>query len=426
MIEQTADLVCAFKPNSAFFEAFGSQGWLALEHVIEAVPDGIPVILDAKRGDIASTAAAYARAAFDFLGVDAITASPYLGPDALEPLLSDPKRAVFMLCKTSNPGSDEMQRLPVAPEGEPLYLHLARGAASYGGPENLGLVVGATDPQAVAAVRQAAPGYWILAPGVGAQGGNLEAALQAGLWPDGMGMVIPASRSIALADNPPTEADRLRLAINRLRGEVATKPAGRLPPMLAELADDLLAAGCVRFGQFTMKSGLQSPIYIDLRLLASHPRLLGSVAAAYNRLLEGLSFDRLAALPYAGMPITTALALQTGKPMIYARKETKAYGTQAAVEGTYLEGETAVVIDDLVTTGESKFESIERLEDVGLRVREVVVLIDRQSGAKQRLEKAGYRLHAVFRLKDMIDHWEAKGALPAEQVRMVREFLEKQ
>jgi uridine monophosphate synthetase len=426
MIEQTADLVCAFKPNSAFFEAFGSQGWLALEQVIEAVPDGIPVILDAKRGDIASTATAYARAAFEFLGVDAITASPYLGPDALEPLLSDPKRAVFMLCKTSNPGADEIQRLPVAPEGEPLYVHLARRAARYGGPENLGLVVGATDPQAMAAVRQAASGYWILAPGVGAQGGNLEAALQAGLWPDGMGMVIPASRSIAQAGNPRAEADRLRQAINRLRGEVASKPAGRLPPVLADLADDLMDAGCVRFGQFTMKSGIQSPIYIDLRLLASRPRLLGSVAAAYSRLLEGLSFDLLAALPYAGMPITTALALQTGKPMIYARKETKAYGTQAPVEGAYQEGETAVVIDDLVTTGESKFESIERLESVGLRVREVVVLIDRESGARQRLQKAGYRLHAVFTLGDMIDHWEAKGALPAEQVRKVREFLEKQ
>jgi uridine monophosphate synthetase len=239
-------------------------------------------------------------------------------------------------------------------------------------------------------------------------------------------MVIPASRSIAQAGNPRAEADRLRLAINRVRGEASIKPPGRLPPILAELTDDLLAAGCVRFGQFTMKSGLQSPVYIDLRLLASHPRLLGRVAAAYSHLLEGLSFDRLAALPYAGMPITTALALQTGKPMIYARKETKAYGTQAPVEGTYREGETAVVIDDLVTTGESKFESIERLEAVGLSVREVVVLIDRQSGAKQRLEKAGYRLHAVLTLGDMIDHWEAKGALPAEQVRKVREFLERQ
>lgn len=192
---------------------------------------------------------------------------------------------------------------------------------------------------------------------------------------------------------------------------------------LSSLADGLLAAGCVKFGEFTLKSGLKSPIYIDLRQLISHPRLLEQVAAAYLPILHHLSFDRLAALPYAAIPIATAISLAGNYPMIYPRKEVKDYGTKAEIEGEYHPGETVVVIDDLATTGGSKFEAIEKLTAAGLTVRDVVVLIDRQSGAKEALEAAGLRLHAVLTITQLLDYWEQAGKVGIAQIVATRRFL---
>ena len=192
---------------------------------------------------------------------------------------------------------------------------------------------------------------------------------------------------------------------------------------VAALADALLAAGCVRFGQFTLKSGLQSPIYLDLRQLISTPALLAQVADAYVALLRDLKFDRLAALPYAALPIGTAISLKGGWPMIYPRKEVKGYGTGAEIEGAYAAGEQVVVIDDLATTGGSKFEAIDKLKAAGLNVRDVIVLIDRQSGAREALVEAGYALHAVLTLSQMLDHWEQTGRVPAAQIAATRAFL---
>jgi uridine monophosphate synthetase len=423
IIEETHALACAFKPNSAFFEQYGAAGWDVLREVIAFVPDDIPVILDAKRGDIASTADAYALAIFDAMGADAVTASPFLGRDSLEPFLHDPARGVFILCKTSNPGADDLQTLSIN-SFEPLYVHLARTARAWNKKGNVGLVVGATDPSALAAVRQAAPDLWLLAPGIGAQGGNLETALRTGLRPDGLGMIIPVSRGISSAMDRRAQAALLRENIQTVREALPPPQKSKLPAHLVELADGLLDAGCVRFGSFELKSGKISPIYIDLRLLASYPTLLARAAAAYRSLMDELTFDRLAALPYAGLPITTALSLQSKQPMIYPRKEVKTYGTRAKVEGHYEAGETALVIDDLVTTGGSKFEAIERLKEVGLKVTDVLVLIDRQSGARETIAEAGYRLHAVFELTTLIDHWEQAGKISAQQAAAVREFLE--
>ena len=424
LIESTTDLACAFKPNSAFFEAYGADGWTALREVIAAVPEGVPVILDAKRGDIASTARAYTRAVFGELGAGAVTVSPYLGGDSIQPFLADPRYGVFLLCKTSNPGAADLQTLFIG-HGEPLYIRLARLASIWNQADNLGLVVGATDPAALAAVRRVAPDLWLLAPGVGAQGGNLEAAVRAGLRDDGLGIVFPVSRGIARAVDPRAEAARLRETINHVRRKV--KERGGTPPglslFLAGLADDILEAGCVRFGEFTLKSGMKSPIYIDLRILTSRPELLARVATAYIPVLKGLKYDRLAALPYAALPIATAISLQTAQPMVYPRKEVKDYGTQAVVEGGFKQGETVVLIDDLATTGGSKFEAAECLKKVGLEVRDVVVLIDRMGGASHALADAGYNLHAVFTLAELMDHWEGTRKIHGEQARAVREFL---
>jgi uridine monophosphate synthetase len=198
-----------------------------------------------------------------------------------------------------------------------------------------------------------------------------------------------------------------------------------LDGQLIPLVDGLLDAGCVRFGEFTLKSGFRSPFYIDLRRVITYPKLLERIGAAYLPVLANLQFDRIAGLPYAAIPIATAIALQGGYSMIYPRKEAKPYGTRAEIEGEYRAGETVVLIDDLATTGGSKFEAIEKLQAAELKVRDVVVLIDRESGARQSLETAGYQLHAVMTISQLLDYCEASGKLSADTIKASREFLKK-
>jgi uridine monophosphate synthetase len=217
LIKRTAPYAAAFKPNIAFFEAFGCEGWNTLHRVIESIHEEsarmgskIPIILDAKRGDIASTAEAYAISAYETLRADCITLSPYLGLDSIEPFIKCPEKGIFLLCKTSNRGSADLQDLIVQPEGVPLYIHVARLAQQWNVNNNVGLVVGATHPQTMETIRAAAPGLWFLAPGVGAQGAELEAALKAGLRKDGKGILLPVSRGISRAKDPGLAAAELR------------------------------------------------------------------------------------------------------------------------------------------------------------------------------------------------------------------------
>jgi uridine monophosphate synthetase len=191
------------------------------------------------------------------------------------------------------------------------------------------------------------------------------------------------------------------------------------------LADSLLKAGCVKFGEFTLKSGLKSPIYIDLRQIISFPKILKQVGSAYLPILKNLKFQRIAGLPYAAIPIATTISIQGGYPMIYPRKEVKDYGTKAEIEGEYHAGETVVIIDDLATTGGSKFEAIEKLIAAGLIVKDVVVLIDRQSGAREALELAGYHLHAALTITELLDYWEKTGDVKKNKILETRRFLEK-
>jgi uridine monophosphate synthetase len=229
LVKQTARYAAAFKPNAAFFEVFGAEGWTALKQVIEAIREEsdrmgsrIPIILDAKRGDISSTAEAYAQSAFESLGVDCITLNPYLGKDSIAPFLGYDERGVFLLCKTSNPGSGDLQDLKLE-TGEALHIHVAKLAQTWNTRNNIGLVVGATHPQVMENVRAAAPSLWFLAPGVGAQGGELKAALKAGLRADGKGVLLPMSRAISRAENPGKAAADIRDEILHITHELKSR-----------------------------------------------------------------------------------------------------------------------------------------------------------------------------------------------------------
>ncbi|CCW71703.1 unnamed protein product [Phytomonas sp. Hart1] len=414
LVEQTQDYAAAYKPNAAFFELFGPEGWGVLAALIARIPPHIPVILDAKRGDIASTADAYAKSAFERLHAHALTVSPYMGGDSLAPFLRYADRGVFVLCKTSNKGSNDLQCLRLG--GKYLYEEVAeRAEGVWNGNHNVGLVVGATDPVALARVRACAPSIWLLVPGIGAQGGSLRAALRAGLRSDESGLLINVSRSIAAAEDPRASARRLCEDINLLRR--ARDPS-------VELAQALVLSRCVRFGDFTLKSGRTSPIYIDLRRLVGYPGILRLVAREYAKVLRGYTFDRLVGLPYAALPIASAISLDMNVPLIYPRREAKGYGTKAAIEGEYHKGERVVIIDDLVSTGETKVEAIEKLKAVGLEIVAVVVLIDREMGAKAFLNKLGYAFEAVVGLFQLLPLWKQSGAISAEQAAEVNQFLQ--
>jgi orotidine-5'-phosphate decarboxylase len=196
LVEAAVGDACAVKINVAFFEAFGSEGWAALERTRADVPLEIPCILDAKRGDIGSTAERYAEGLFGRLDADGVTVSPYLGEDAIEPFLAWTDRLVYVLARTSNPSAGRFQSLSM--DGEPLHLHVARWAAERWSDGRVGVVVGATAPDELAALRAAVPGPAFLVPGVGAQGGDEAAAARAadGQWAPGL---VNVSRGIALA-----------------------------------------------------------------------------------------------------------------------------------------------------------------------------------------------------------------------------------
>ena len=212
IVEAAVPFAAAVKPNLAFFEAHGAEGVAALERLRALVPSDVPFVADAKRGDIGTTAARQATALFDILGADAVTVNPYLGEEAIQPLLERRDRYAYVLCRTSNPGAAELQGLQVAedPESdrpaEPLYARVARLASTWGPGDTVGLVVGATAPAELAAIREVAPTLGLLVPGVGAQGGEIAPVLAAGPATAGLagagiggGLLVNVSRGVARA-----------------------------------------------------------------------------------------------------------------------------------------------------------------------------------------------------------------------------------
>lgn len=187
---------------------------------------------------------------------------------------------------------------------------------------------------------------------------------------------------------------------------------------------ELHRIGGVKFGEFTLKSGQKSPVYVDLRPLVSHPAVLRLAGEALAEGLAKLEFDRIAGLPYAGLPIAVSAALAGDYSLIYPRKEEKAYGTGKRVEGEFKAGEVVAVLDDVITTGGAKLELIEPLTAAGLTVRDVLVLVDREQGGAEVLQEHGFTLHSVFTLKQVLEVLQRRGAISPERYREVLAYLE--
>jgi orotidine-5'-phosphate decarboxylase len=222
IVEATADVVCAYKPNLGFYAAQGLDGIAALLETRALIPKDIPVILDCKVGDMGSTATAYATGYFGEWGFEAVTANPYQGEDSLAPFLSYPDRAVFVLCRTSNPSSADLQDLHATETGESIYMRVASRANQWQRdyPADVGLVVGATFPQELGEIRDRSPKLPILLPGVGAQAGDVEASVENGVRGDGAGLIVSSSRGIIYAGSGPDFADQARNAANSLREQI--------------------------------------------------------------------------------------------------------------------------------------------------------------------------------------------------------------
>ncbi|KAL7505779.1 hypothetical protein ACHAXN_003224 [Cyclotella atomus] len=311
LISTTHPHCIAYKPNAAFFECLGHQGLATLKRVVDYIHQetACVVLLDVKRGDIGSTAEAYAMACYEGLEGEGVTLSPLMGWDSVEPFVTGKyaNKGAFILCKTSNPGSNDLLATPISDNNQiSLYEKIAtlckewsQKAASItpspntqeNEPPRLGLVVGATDPTALSKARAAAgPNIWILAPGVGAQGGDLDAACMAGLNDEGTGMLIPVSRGISRAKDPGLEAKRLKEGINAAREKVLAKrkavtsddTSASIAPYQKDFIEFSLEENVLRFGSFVLKSGRTSPYFFNAGLFSSGSALfkLGKAYAA--------------------------------------------------------------------------------------------------------------------------------------------------
>ena len=456
VIEATAPHVCAYKPSLGFYQALGPVGLELLREVRELVPLEIPLIIDAKHGDLNSSSA-LAHYLFRELGADAATLSPLAGQDIAAPFLLYPEKAVVVTCHSSNPAARVLQHHP--DEQDPLYLRIVRETQLWGTPEQLLLEVGTSDPAILARVRAEAPERFLILRSLWAEEDRLDALLEAGLSAAADGLLLPLPQNLLVEDDMAERSAQLKRRIRERReqwlelrsrdagasaascqlwlpdprspgrpGSAAATAAGdgtSAPPLepLEDLILDLFDIGCLLFGDYVQASGAVFHYYVDLRQIISDPNLFHRVLHCYASLLQELEFDRIAGIPYGSLPTATGLSLQLHKPLIYPRKEVKAHGARRLIEGDFNEGDVVALVDDILITGGSLLEGIAKLESSGLVVRDVVVFIDHGSGsapdpqaraatapdpqrleapqaggsdALQRLTQRGYRCRAVL------------------------------
>ncbi|MFM7652472.1 MAG: bifunctional orotidine-5'-phosphate decarboxylase/orotate phosphoribosyltransferase [Vulcanococcus sp.] len=455
VVEETSPHVCAIKASLGFYQALGPLGLELLLEVRDLVPRDLPLIIDAKHGDLNSSTA-LAHYLFRDLAVDAVTLSPLAGQDIAAPFLLYADKAVVITCRSSNPAAKRIQYHPS--EADPLFLQIVRECQLWGTPDQLLLEVGTSDPAVLAQVRQAAPERVLMLRSIWSEEERLDGLLQAGLNPTADGLLLPLPQNLLVEDDLGEQAAALKAMINRRRdrwlaqqpeppagscavwlpgsedgdasqgatqagaaaapgGSIRSTASGADP--LASLILELFDIGCLLFGEYMQASGAVFNYYVDLRQIISDPNLFHRVLHSYCGLLEQLSFDRIAGIPYGSLPTATGLSLALHKPLIYPRKEVKAHGARRLIEGDFNDGDTVVVVDDILITGGSVLEGIGKLESSGLTVRDVVVFIDhggeRDRHARERLAAAGYTTHAVLDIARITRVLLEAGRLTPEQ-----------
>ena len=434
VVEATSPHVCAIKASLGFYQALGPLGLELLLEVRDLVPRDLPLIIDAKHGDLNSSTA-LAHYLFRDLGVDAVSLSPLAGQDIAAPFLLYADKAVVITCRSSNPAAKRIQYHPN--EADPLFLQIVRESQLWGTPDQLLLEVGTSDPAVLAQVRQAAPERVLMLRSIWSEEERLDGLLEAGLNEAADGLLLPLPQNLLVEDDLSEQAAALKGLINRRRQRWLERQPARAADSctvwladsdpsgdadkdpLAELIVDLFDIGCLLFGEYVQASGAVFNYYIDLRQIISDPNLFHRVLHSYSGLLEQLQFDRIAGIPYGSLPTATGLSLSMHKPLIYPRKEVKAHGARRLIEGDFNEGDQVVVVDDILITGGSVLEGIAKLESSGLVVKDVVVFIDhggqRDRRARERLENLGYRVHAVLDIERITQALLAAGRLTPEQ-----------
>ncbi|MGK7945078.1 MAG: bifunctional orotidine-5'-phosphate decarboxylase/orotate phosphoribosyltransferase [Microcystaceae cyanobacterium] len=410
VIEKTKDHVCAYKPTLGFYEALGNEGFTLFMSICQAIPQQIPIILDSKYGDL-NTSSLLARTIFEQWNVDAVTLVPLAGQDQAAPFLVYPDRGVFCLCHTSNPDAEILQAYPTV--DNPFYLHLIEEVKQWGTPEQLGLEIGTGNPNILQTIRQISPERLILLRSLWRENTDLTAMLTAGLDHNGEGLLIPIPQDYLSQDSLSEQVIQLQNKVNQVRHEVQTSTlacdlwTSDLPPSSRHPHQDLILQlydlGCLLFGDYVQSSGATFSYYVDLRQIISNPQVFHQVLKAYADILESLTFDRIAGIPYGSLPTATGLSLMLNYPMIYPRKEVKAHGTRRLIEGIFEAGETVVVIDDILITGNSIVKGAEKIESAGLVVKDMVVFIDHGAGVKDRIRGKGYNAYSVLTISEITE-----------------------
>lgn len=426
-IAATAPWVCAYQLTLEFYTALGSAGLDLLQETITTLPPDIPIILDAKHSNL-HTSQIFAETIFKAWQVDAVTLTPYTGQDHSVPFLLHPGKTVFILCAMDSPSAPILQEFP-NPQ-TPFYLHLVRQARTWGPPEQVALEVGVSTPDLLARIRATAPERLILAHGFWDQGTDWEPLLRAGLDVDGAGLIVIVPDEALTESQSGRSLQDLRETVNHIREEsTPNHPTCDLwmPDVCLlqhhpqqNLILQLFDIGCFQFGEFVQASGTVFPYYIDLRRIISKPQVFQQVLNAYGEILNTLHFDRIAGIPYGALPTASGLALKLHYPMIFPRKEVKEHGTRRLVEGEFEPGETVVVIEDVLITGRSAIEGARKLQSVGLRVKDIVVLIDHEGSVQDTLQEQGYQAHAVVTLSEISQTLYGAGRIDSEQFKLLQ------
>ncbi len=422
IIAATSNHVCAYKPTLGFYTALGGQGWELLREVLAAVPDHLPIILDAKHGDL-NTSSMFAQTIFQEWQVDAVTITPYAGQDTAVPFLLYSDKAVFVLCHTSNPAAVPLQEYNH--NDKPFYLRVVEEVETWGTQEQLCLEVGSHLRDVFAKVRSVAPERIILARSIWAEETSLNEIIAAGLNKNGEGLLIPIPQDLLAQENLTQKVASLQKKVNEIRQTVIQEASSCelwMPDVCLlnqhpyqDLVLQLYDLGCILFGDYVQASGATFSYYVDLRKIISKPQIFQQVLNAYADILKNLNFDRIAGIPYGSLPTATGLSLRLNYPMIFPRKEAKAHGTRRLIEGNFQPGETIVVVDDILISGKSAIEGANKLKSGGLIIEDIVVFIDHEGGVKDRLKAQGYRAHSVLSISDITSTLYEAGKINEEQ-----------